>query len=203
MLNQGSILGSTFFASREPVRNTMTLKLVKACQEMGSQEPALMGSLGYRLVRGFLLTTDGNFNTMREGDIVEVTDYDPVRKTSLVIGLREPSKFVPLHWLSLQTNPDKLVTLFLFVDPAPPGIDIFSSKLLHGSFEEAMEVAKVLKASKKDVIFIDGGGLFMVSKNLETLSKDFKALLELAKTATPPEKNTPSKKKNPKNKDRA
>jgi len=200
MFNPGSILGSTFFASREPVRNTMTLKLIKACQDMGSQEPALMGSLGYRLVRGFLLTTDGNLNTMREGDIVEVTDYDPVRKTSLVIGLREPSKFVPLHWLGIQTNPDKLVTLFLFIDPAPPGINIFSSKLLHGSFEEAMEVAKVLKASKQDAIFIDGGGLFMVSKNLETLSKDFKALLEKAKDA--PEVKRPAKKNKLKSKGR-
>jgi|GEM_PF-4043253 len=202
MLNHGSILGSTFFASREPVRNTMTLKLIKACQDLGSMEPALMGSLGYRLVRGFLLTTDGNLNGMREGDIVEVTDYDPVRKTSLIIGLREPSKYVPLHWLGLQTHPDKLVTLFLFVDPAPPGINIFSSKLLHGSFEEAMEVAKVLKASKKDAIFIDGGGLFMVSKNLETLAKDFKDLLEKAKEATPPEAKGATKKKS-KRKDRA
>lgn len=203
MLNQGSILGSTFFASREPVRNVMTLKLIKACQDMGSQEPALMGCLGYRLVRGFLLTTDGNLNTMREGDIVEVTDYDPVRKTSLVIGLREPSKFVPLHWLGLQTHPDKLVTLFLFIDPAPPGINIFSSKLLHGSFEEAMEVAKVLKASKKDAIFIDGGGLFMVSKNLETLAKDFKDLLESAQTEPAPKTKAAAKKKKAPSKDRA
>jgi hypothetical protein len=200
MLNQGSILGSTFFASREPVRNAMSLKIVKACQDMGSQEPALMGSLGYRLVRGFLLTTDGNLNGMREGDIVEVTDYDPVRKTSLVIGLREPSKFVPLHWLGLQTNPDKLVTLFLFIDPAPPGINIFSSKLLHGSFEEAMEVAKVLKASKEDAIFIDGGGLFMVSRNLASLATDFKALLVKAQQA--PEVKKPSKKNKPKTKGR-
>jgi hypothetical protein len=203
MLNHGSILGSTFFASREPVRNALTLKLIKACQDMGAMEPALMGSLGYRLVRGFLLTSDGNLHNMREGDIVEVTDYDPVRKTSLIIGLREPSKFVPLHWLGIQTHPDKLVTLFLFVDPAPPGVNIFSSKLLHGSFEEAMEVAKVLKASKKDAIFIDGGGLFMVSKNLETILKDFKALLEKAKEETPPEGKAPSKEKKPKRKDRA
>lgn len=181
MFDPGSILGSTFFASREPVRNPLALKLVYAAQRLGTKEPALIGSIGHRLVRGFLLSADVNLCNMKEGDIVEVTDYDPVRKTSLVIGMKSPSRFVPLHWLAFQTNPDKLVSLFLCVDGAPPGISVFTSKLLHGSFEEAMEVARVLKASKENMIYIDGAGIFMVSKDLESLSKDFMALLKKAK----------------------
>ena len=164
---------------------------------MGSKEPSLIGSIGHRLVRGFLLSADVNLCNMKEGDIVEVTDYDPVRKTSLVIGMKRPSGFVALHWLAQQTHPDKLVTLFLSVGSPPPGVSVFSSKLLHGSFEEAMEVARALKASGKGSIFIDGAGLFMVTRDLETLPKDFEALLEVAraeaKKAKAPAKN---KKKN-------
>jgi hypothetical protein len=192
MFDPGSILGSTFFASREPVRNPLALKLVHVAQALGSKEPSLMGSIGHRLVRGFLLSADAILCNMKEGEIVEVTDYDPVRKTSIVIGMRGPSRFLPLHWLALQTHPDKLVTLYLAVESPPPGVSVFGSKLLHGSFEEAMEVVRSLKASGKGSIFIDGAGLFMVTRDLETLSKDFEALLEAARAEV---KKTPTKKK--------
>lgn len=192
MFDPGSILGSTFFASREPIRNPLALRLVHEARTLGSKEPGLTGSIGHRLVRGFLLSADSVLCNMREGDIVEVTDYDPVRKTSIVIGMKGPSRFLPLHWLAQQTHPDKLVTLYLCVETPPPGVSVFSSKLLHGSFEEAMEVARALKASGKGTIFIDGAGLFMVTRDLETLPKDFEALLEAARAEA---KKAPTKKK--------
>jgi len=195
MFDPGSILGSTFFASREPVRNPLALKLVHEARAIGSKEPSLIGSIGHRLVRGFLLSADAILCNMKEGDIVEVTEYDPVRKTSLVIGMKGPSRFVALHWLALQTNPDKLVTLYLCVESPPPGVSVFSSKLLHGSFEEAMEVARALKASGKGTIFIDGAGLLMVTRDLETLPKDFEALLEAARADAKKAKPKPKRKK--------
>ena len=200
MFNPGSVLGSTFYASREPVRNPLSLKLVHTARTIGSEEPALIGSIGHRIIRGFLLTTDATLCKVVESDIVEVADYDPVRKTSMVIGMKEPSRYVPLHWLGLQTHPDKLVTMFLFLDGPPPGVNVFSSKLLQGSFEQAMEIAKALKASKKDMIFIDGGGLFMVTKDLNTLQKDFSVLLDKARSETKKKKKaTPGKRPKKKN----
>jgi len=178
VFNPGSIIGSTFFASKEPVRNPLSLKLVHSAKAIGSREASLIGSIGHRLVRGLLLTADTVLCNTGEADVVEVTDYDPVRRTSIVIGMKEPSMYVALHWLGLRTNPDKQATLFLAVPSPPPGTDVFGSKLLHGSFEEAMEVAKALKASKKDRIFIDGAGLFMLAKDLDSLKKDFEGLLK-------------------------
>ena len=151
MFRQSSILGSTFFASREPVRNPLTLKMLHAARAIASKDLSLVGSMSHRLTRGFLVTIDAQLGAMGEGDIVEVTDYDPVRKTSIVIGMKEPSTYVPLHWLALRTHPELLCSLLIITDKVPAGVKVFSSTLLPGSFEEAMEVAKALKSSKKDV----------------------------------------------------
>jgi hypothetical protein len=192
MFRQSSIMGSTFFASREPVRNPLTLKMMDRARRMASRDLSLTGSLGVRLPRGLLLTIDTPLAKLAEGDIVEVTDYDPVRKTSMVIGLKEPSVHVPLHWLGLRTHPEDNVTLLLHMEEPPKGVPLFSSKLLHASFEEAMEVVRAMKAGNQRAMFLEGRGVFLVSKDLETLLDDVKALLG---TNSPKKKGTRSRKK--------
>jgi hypothetical protein len=201
MFRQGTILGSTFFASREPVRNPNTLLIVSTSKAIASKDPSLSGSMGHRLPRGLLATTDIPFATMTEGDIVEITDYDPVRRTSIVIGLKEPTVYAPLHWLALRTNPGLSASLLLLMDGPMEGIEVFESRLLHGSFEEAMEVAKALKANATGRIFLSGRGLFLVSKDLDSLARDIKAILypmpkgPIKRKDTGPRRKGPSKEK--------
>jgi hypothetical protein len=178
MFRQSSILGSTFFASREPVRNPLTLKILHSSRDMASKDMSLAGSMGHRLPRGLLVTTDTPLGNVSESDIVEVTDYDPVRNTSIVIGLKEPTSYVPLHWLALRTHPEHSVTLLLLMETVPEGVDFFSSRLLAASFEEAMEVAKAMKVSGKGVIYLEGRGPFFVAKDLDALKRAVRALLE-------------------------
>jgi hypothetical protein len=146
------------------------------------------------LTRGFLVTVDAQLGAMGEGDIVEVTDYDPVRKTSIVIGMREPSAYVPLHWLALRTHPELLCSLLIITDKVPAGVKVFSSTLLPGSFEEAMEVAKALKASKRDVIFLENRGLFLVARDLDGLVARLKAVLSGKEAKKKKRKKKPKKK---------
>jgi len=197
MFRQSSILGSTYFASREPVRNPLTLKIIDHAKRMSSRDLSLAGSMGVRLPRGLLVTIDTLLAKMAEGDIIEVTDYDPVRKTSVVIGMKEPSTYVPLHWLGLRTHPDDNVTFLLQMEKPPKGVPLFISKMLHGSFEEAMEVARAMKATDQRSMFLEGRGLFMVSKDLGTLLSDVRAMLvpKKAKKKAPKKRSQSSSRK--------
>lgn len=177
MFNPGSVLGSSFFASREPVRDPQALSLVHACRAMASKDPSLAGSISLRRPHGQLVSADVELGTMSEDGIVDLKDYDPVRRTSMVIGLKEPSVYVPLHWLALRTHPGLNVSMLLLRESVPEGIEVFSSSLLHGSFEEAMEVVKAMKASKVPAMFISGVGLLLLAKDLEELPKVLDGLL--------------------------
>jgi hypothetical protein len=153
----------------------------------------MAGSIGVRQPGAFLMSGDSTFGTMAEDEIVELKDYDPVRKTSIVIGLKEPTTYVPLHWLALRTHPGKNVSLLLFREAPPKGVPVFSSKILHGSFDEAMEIVKALKASKKDAIFLEGRGLLLMAKELKGLASGLTKVFGKAQA----KKRTKGQKKGP------
>jgi hypothetical protein len=176
MFRQGSILGSTYFASREPVRSPLALRLVDTGRRLASKDTSMAGSMSHRLPRGMLVTSDAAFPTMAEDSIVELMDYDPVRKTSIVVGLKEPTIYVPHHWLALRTHPEANVSCLLLMESPPKGVKVFSTRLLRGSFEEAMEMVKALKGCRDGCLFMEGRGLFIVTKDLRSLERTVSGL---------------------------
>lgn len=204
MFQPGSILGSTFFASREPVRDPRTLEMINTCRAMASKDPSMAGSVSLRRPHGQLVSADTSFSTMAEDHVLDLKDYDPVRRTSMVIGMKEPTQHVALHWLALRTHPGYDVSLLVFKETPPKGIKIFSSKLLHGSFDEAMEAVKAMKEAKVTTMFLTGVGLLLLSKDLEALKDDLASLSggKKGRKKAGPKKGLGQKRKKRKHKER-
>jgi L-fuculose-phosphate aldolase len=66
--------------------------------------PGNAGNISVRTGRGMLITVGGvNKGELSKDDVVEVVDFD--FRTANVVGRREPSSEVPMHWLIYQSYP--------------------------------------------------------------------------------------------------
>ena len=100
--NLPNISFQTFFASREQSNCPLIPDIVrvgKKLKEMGLLEDGTgVVSLGY----GRRVLINGNnvsLGNVGRGDILEIVDYDPVKRVALTIGDKEPHVETPVHWL--------------------------------------------------------------------------------------------------------
>jgi hypothetical protein len=171
MHNFKSYIGTTFFVSREPVRAPAALELVNHVNRVSEKLPGLAGSASVRFAKGFLVTVEGAYNSFKNDDVIEIADYDPVRYTILAIGIREPSFYTPLHWITYKTQPGSNAVLTVLVDNVPENVPAIETQFLSGSLQEAMEAGKALK---------DAGGpaLHIGKKVLLLHGRDIQAVIE-------------------------
>ena len=134
----------TFFVGHERCRLPEALRLSAL---MGRLE-GFPGSLSIRAARGFVISSQqSGRGAFTEDDVVEVEDYDPVRHTCLVIGLREPSADTPLHWLAYRTDELTRAVCFVWDIHKRDGVVYPAVRHPAGSFDEALEVVALAKKS--------------------------------------------------------
>jgi hypothetical protein len=172
-LDPAMFLSSTFFVSREMVRTPQALHVARAAEMLGHNVKGAKGAIALRFGKAFLCTTDGPLSAMTNRDICEVTEYDPVRKVVMVIGTVHPTRYSPMVWTLLKTEPASNAIAVLHPVPSPIAPkeqgEVLETRLLPSSFEEAMEAAKVMKG--RDHIFISDKAVVLRARDIEALVK--------------------------------
>lgn len=105
-----------------------------------------------------------DFENIKKEELLEIVDYDPVKKIVLAIGQKEPNVETPVHWLIhharddvnaiIQLNSKKLVEQF------SKKLPVTEKEHPSGSLELAKEVLKTLRMSKS-IVLINKGVLFV------------------------------------------
>lgn len=135
----------TFFLSREPVRNPLVAEVLTVGHHLGDGTWC-GGTISVRYGHRMLITGQGvNLCHLKVQDLVEVADYDPVRKVALVLGPTQPSPTTPLHWF-LYARRDVQAAIQIFDDEEPAsgergyGDDLTEVKKVMGALQNAAVV---------------------------------------------------------------
>jgi len=162
----------TFFASKEQSNCPLIPHIVrigKKLKEMGLlKDGSGVVSLGYGK-RVLINGNDVSLGDVRGEDILEIVDYNPVKRIVLTIGDKEPNVETPVHWLIhharedvnavVQINSKKLVEKFSKKLPST------EKEWPSGTLELTKEILKTLRTGK--IILIKNKGILFVGRNLK------------------------------------
>jgi len=149
----------TFYVSKEETNCpliTEFIKISKKLKDLGVLENAT-ATISFSYGKRILI--NGNvkdFGNIKREELLEIADYDPIKKIMLILGPIEPKVETPVHWMvhharndvntAIQINGENIVEKF--------GNKIPRTKKEYppGTLEQAKEVLKILRDSKKLVI---------------------------------------------------
>lgn len=166
----------TYFLSRELTKCPLYLDIIKFLKKIEQlnlkkkNNTIISISYGKRL----LITSNAiNIKMVNVEDVVEIVDYNPIKRIILAIGEKDPNAQAPVHWLIhharndihaiVQINDTELITKFAEKYPTtkieyPPG-----------SIDLAKEILKLLKTSKN--IIVKNCGCMFSGINLNEIEK--------------------------------
>jgi hypothetical protein len=172
---------TTFYASRERCRLPESLLLVDAMRRLAGTA----GSVSLRAGGRFLLSSaEAAAGNRTEDDVVEIADYDPVRHTVLAIGVKEPSADVAVHWLAYRTDASVGAAAFVRDFPRRKGVSYVEGRHPWGSFDEAMAILSLAKASAGPA-GIEGRGYLVRGRSVDELVAALNGLALLNKEEPP------------------
>jgi len=99
--NIAPVLFQTFFVSREISVSPMIVDIIrlgKKIEELSLKETECNISLSYGK-RLLINARDVNVEHMKQQDIIEIVDYDPIKNIVLAIGKKYPCIETPVHWI--------------------------------------------------------------------------------------------------------
>jgi len=164
----------TLFLSREEVRNPLAEEIKRAgkiVKEKGLVE-GTYGNISARYGKRMVITATGSdLGNLSNEDMVEVVDYNPVTDIAMVIGVKEPSKETPMHWLIYRREDINAAIHVHRTFEEAPSTEKYAPQ---GSLELAMEAIKALKNSK--IANLMGHGSIAVGVNIEDALRVLKCL---------------------------
>jgi len=165
--NLANLSFQTFYVSREQSNCPLISDIIRVGKNLEKygllKNNSGVISLGY----GKRILINGNDVSLAEverEDVLEIVDYDPVKKIVLAIGQKEPRIETPVHWIIhharndvnaiIQLNDENLAEKLL--KKLPTTEKTYPSRTL----ELAKEILKVLRTSKS-IAIKDKGALFV------------------------------------------
>jgi ribulose-5-phosphate 4-epimerase/fuculose-1-phosphate aldolase len=123
-----------------------------------------------------------DFKVIKQEDIVEVVDYDPVRNIVLAIGKKDPCYETPVHWM-VQNARNDVNAVFqinsgVIFEQLRDDLPVTRSELPYGSVELAKEILRTLREGKH--ILLKNVGMVMVGFSLKEIT-DSLSKMELLK----------------------
>jgi len=166
------ILFQTFFVSRETSISPMIVDIIKfgkKLEELKLKESKYSISLSYGK-RLLINARDVDIKQMKQQDIVEIVDCDPIKNIVLAIGKKYPCIETPVHWIVQKARHDVNAI-----------VEITSKKLYQvccdhlpiiaktpcGTIDRAKAVLKTLRDSKN--ICIQDEGILLVGVHLKEI----------------------------------
>jgi len=162
----------TFFVSREQSNCPLLPDIIRVGKELKDigllKESVGVISLGY----GKRILINGKnvgVGDVKREDIIEIVDYDPVKRVFLAIGRKEPCIETPVHWLIHHARDDVNVIIQLngenLVERFSEKLPTIEKEYPPGSLELAKEILKTLRMSKS--IVIQNKGTLFVGTSLK------------------------------------
>ena len=138
----------TLFLSREEVRNPLANEIKRAGKIV--KERGLVkgnyGNISMRYGKRMLITAmNADLGNLSNEDMVEVVDYNPATNIAMVIGVKEPSRETPMHWLIYRREGVNAIIHVHATFEDAPTTEKYAKE---GSIELAMEAIKALRKSK-------------------------------------------------------
>ena len=163
----------TFFVSKEQSNCPLIPDIVRLCkkfEDLGLLKEDTEAIISLKYWKRLLINGSGsNLGEININDIIEIVDYDPVKKVTLTIGPKNPHVETPVHWLIHKARDDvnaiihlKSVKLSEKLIKKLPSTD---GEKPPGTLELAKEVLKTLRTNKK--IIIKNNGVLFVGNNLK------------------------------------
>jgi ribulose-5-phosphate 4-epimerase/fuculose-1-phosphate aldolase len=164
----------TFYVSKEKSHSVLIpdiIKLGKKIKELGFlKDNTVTISIGYGK-RMLINSIYAKISEIKPEDIIEVVDYDPVKKIALIIGKKIPDDKTPVHWIIQHARDDINITIQIIGEEITERL----SKVLpsieeeqpSGTIEQAKEILKTLRTSKNKNIILKNKGVLFTAHNLK------------------------------------
>ena len=166
------VLFQTFFVSREISISPMIVDIIrlgKKFEELTLKEAECNISLSYGKCL-LINARDADVKHMKQQDVVEIVDYDPIKNIVLAIGKKYPCIETPVHWIIQKARYDVHAV-----------VEISSKKLYEiccdhlpvaektpsGTIDRAKAVLKTLQDGKN--ICIQDEGILLVGLHLKEI----------------------------------
>jgi ribulose-5-phosphate 4-epimerase/fuculose-1-phosphate aldolase len=174
---RGNLNFQTFYTSKEESNCPLITEIVRIGKKIEKKNiskdvESLIVSLRY----GRRMIINGNYKEIggiRRGEILEIVDYDPVKKILLTIGPIQPRSETPIHWMIhharnevnavIQINGEKII------EKMSGKIQSTEKEQIPGSFESIKEVLKVLRDSKS--VLTKNQGVLFVGENIKEVEE--------------------------------
>ena len=162
----------TFFVSREQSNCPLVSDIIRIGKKF--EEHGLLKNNSGVISLGYgkrIIVNENNMDlgNLKRENILEIVDYDPVKKIVLAIGQKEPCIETSVHWLIhharddvnavIQLNGEKLIERF------SKNLPTTEKEYPSGSLELAKEILKTLRTSKS--IVIKNKGVLFVGASLK------------------------------------
>jgi ribulose-5-phosphate 4-epimerase/fuculose-1-phosphate aldolase len=164
----------TFFVSREMSNCPLIVDMMRVCKKLdklnllGDGDGSISVAYGKRII---LNGNDGNLKHMKQEDIVEIVDYDPIKNIVLALGIADPCSETPVHWLIQKARDDIHAVLLLsnkkIVKKLPQDVPATEHEAPSGTIDLAKEVLKALRQEK--TIAIKNKGVLFAGFNLKEI----------------------------------
>ena len=153
----------TFYISREKSNCPFIPEIIKFCKNLkksGIIDEKSSLVLSQRYGKRVLITSGvEDFSNIKQDELLEIVDYDPLKNNLLVLGPGEPRLETSVHWMILharnEINVEKISNKITTTEHAYPV----------GSIEQIKEILKNLCNSK--IVVVKKQSIIFVGKSLE------------------------------------
>jgi hypothetical protein len=166
----------TFFVSREtsncPLVSEM-IKLGQKLEELGLVDKE-MGIVSLDYGKRLLINAKNiDVKKMKQHDVVEIVDYDPLKNIMMVIGTKDPCLEAPVHWIIQKARHDinallqiNSTALFEKLKETLPTTEKETQSV---TLDRAKEILKTLRTGK--TILIKNEGILFAGINIKEIQE--------------------------------
>lgn len=150
----------SFYVSREVTNSPLLvdiIKIGKKLKQVGILTDETSATISLSFGKRILINGEvDDFSSIKKEEIVEIADYDPIKKALLVIGPIEPKIETPIHWMIHHARGEVNSVVQIYnndlASKLVEKLPMIDDKYPPGSIEDIKEVLKGLRDSEKVIL---------------------------------------------------
>jgi hypothetical protein len=164
----------TLFVSKEACNCPLIAEMMKLGQKLediGCAEKEI-GILSLDYGKRLLINAKNvDVKQMKQQDVVEIVDYDPLKNMMLVIGAKDPCRDAPVHWIIQKARHDVNVLLQInsmrLLEKLKGSLPITVNETPPATLDRAKEILRTLREGK--TILIKNEGVLLAGINIKEI----------------------------------
>ena len=170
-----------FYTSKETSKNPLIPEIVKIGKKIKElkliEDTSAVISLSFG--KQVLINTDvKDYSNIKDEEILEVIDYNPVKNNMLLIGRKKPRLETPVHWMIHHARKDVGAIIQInnkeLAERLKSKIPETKKENKTGSFDQIKSILYLLRDSKK--IIIKNQGVLFVGKTIKEIELELEDL---------------------------